>query len=198
MNTRKDNGPMPLKLTPGKMPRDGKWDRGRVAFLCVRVFLGGVFLYAALQKIVSPGDFSRAIDNYRILPDALVNMTAVVLPWIELLTGICLVSGLLLRGAVFLCTLFLLIFFSALIFNMARGLNMDCGCFGSAGQPGEAVSMWWTMARDGTFLCLSVFLFIRVLSGETAREDGHALPLEEDPAAAHRDTEAPDPEETDG
>ena len=99
----------------------------------LRFFLGGIFLYASWDKILHPEAFAEAIYNYRILPDFLINFSALVLPWLELFLGICIISGLWLPGAVFLVNLLMAIFFGALIFNLARGLNVQCGCFGTGG-----------------------------------------------------------------
>ncbi len=159
---------------------DPKWRRAGIGFPAVRLLLGGIFLYAGIQKILDPGVFAHAIHNYRILPEGLINVTAVALPWIEALVGACLLLGLLLPGAAVLSVLFLLIFFSALIFNLARGLNIDCGCFGSAGHAGRTGSMAWTLVRDGGLLCLSCYLLFRVFRTGTPRESGPLHPKEND------------------
>jgi len=61
--------------------------------LIARLFLGRVFIYASVDKIFHPDDIARAVYNYQILPDGLINLTALVLPWLELLLGICLLTG---------------------------------------------------------------------------------------------------------
>ena len=66
--------------------------------LIARLFLGGVFIYASVDKILHPDDFAHAVYNYQILPNGLINLTALVLPWLELLLGICLLTGVWLPG----------------------------------------------------------------------------------------------------
>ncbi|MBW2000497.1 MAG: DoxX family membrane protein, partial [Deltaproteobacteria bacterium] len=86
-----------------------------------RLFLGAVFVHASLDKIHDPEAFAKAVYNYQILPDLLVNIVAIVLPWLELVVGIFLITGLLLPGSVFLAKALMLVFFGAILFNMARG-----------------------------------------------------------------------------
>ncbi len=130
----------------------------------IRLLLGALFIYASIHKIVDPESFAVSIYNYKILPFGLINITAVVLPWLELLIGICLVFRLWYLGALFLVDLLLLIFFSALIFSFIRGIDIDCGCFAAAGEGRLAVSMAWYLMRDGLLLFLGLFLFFRVYS----------------------------------
>ena len=61
--------------------------------ICLRIFLGGIFLWASWDKIVSPEAFTRIIGNYQLLPEALVPLVAIMLPWTEAICGICLVAG---------------------------------------------------------------------------------------------------------
>jgi uncharacterized membrane protein YphA (DoxX/SURF4 family) len=95
----------------------------------VRLILGTVFIVAGVDKILHPLAFAKSIDNYQILPDTLVNFAAMILPWIELALGSLLIAGVWLPGTVVLVNLLLGAFFAALIYNLARGLNVDCGCF---------------------------------------------------------------------
>jgi uncharacterized membrane protein YphA (DoxX/SURF4 family) len=118
-----------------------------------RWFLGGVFLYASYDKILHPQAFAQAIFNYQILPDAAVNLTALVLPWLESLLGLCLLVGFWLPGATALSTLMLTVFLGALAFNQWRGLDVYCGCFSTQGPAGTADL--GTLARDIGFLLLS-------------------------------------------
>jgi uncharacterized membrane protein YphA (DoxX/SURF4 family) len=119
--------------------------------------LGGVFILASLQKIYHPLSFAKTISNYQILPDKLVNFTAIVLPWVELILGSLLTLGKWLPGAVTLANLLLFVFFSSLVFNAMRGLNIDCGCFftGTA----EKASIVRYLIRDAFFLLLGGYLW---------------------------------------
>ena len=138
-----------------------RYKPGTLAF-GARLALGVIFVYASIDKILNPTAFAQAVYNYRILPDLLINLTAIILPWMELLLGLCLILGLWLPGAVFLCTILLATFFGALLFNTARGLHIDCGCFSKTdGTPSE-ISMAWYVIRDGAFLLLALYLSFHV------------------------------------
>jgi uncharacterized membrane protein YphA (DoxX/SURF4 family) len=131
-----------------------------VVFHGLRLFLGAVFLYASYDKILHPQAFAQAIYNYQILPAVAVNLAALVLPWLELLLGLCLVAGFWLPGATALSTSMLTVFMAALIFNQIRGLDVHCGCFSTDSSEGPAG--WWTVVRDAAFLFISAGLTIRV------------------------------------
>lgn len=89
----------------------GPWGASGILALCARIFLGAVFIYASIDKIIHPEAFAKAIFNYQILPEALINLTAILLPWLELVMGVLLVLGIWQQGAVFLANV-LLGFFS--------------------------------------------------------------------------------------
>ena len=94
-----------------------------------RVVLGIVFVYASIDKIINPIDFSNAIDNYHITPIQLNNIAALIIPWIELVIGICLLAGVFLKGASMI-SICLLIFFIFIISQaLVRGIDLHCGCF---------------------------------------------------------------------
>lgn len=125
-----------------------------------RLILGGVFLYAGLEKILHPAAFADTIFNYRILPEILTPFAAVVLPWLEVFVGLALFLGVWLPGAVFLCNLLLVIFLGALVFNLSRGLNVHCGCFGTTSREGSHEPMVWYLARDAVFFIPAFYLFM--------------------------------------
>lgn len=102
----------------------------RVQLAC-RLIIGGIFIYASADKIINPRSFAQAVANYKILPGPLINSVALFLPWFELICGTCLVLGFFKRTVSILLTGLLALFISALIFNLARGLDINCGCFGS-------------------------------------------------------------------
>ncbi len=91
--------------------------------------LGGVFIYASIDKITHQHAFAYIIYNYHLLPEILVHITAITMPWLEIVAGVCVVTGVFKRtGAVILGGL-LLVFAVAISYNLARGLKFDCGCF---------------------------------------------------------------------
>ena len=94
-----------------------------------RIILGVVFIYASLEKIQNPGGFAQAIYNYRMVPDSLINIMAIVLPWLELICGILIIIGVFVRGSALLIGAMLAVFIIALSSALMRGLDISCGCF---------------------------------------------------------------------
>ncbi|MCJ8501342.1 MauE/DoxX family redox-associated membrane protein [Desulfatitalea alkaliphila] len=125
-----------------------------------RFFLGLLWIYASYDKILNPEAFAYAVYNYQVLPDGGINLTALVLPWVELLMGICLLVGFWLPGAALLSTLLLAGFAGALLFNLYRGLDVQCGCFST--QAGGDPAGYPTVLRDLSFLAVSVYLMVMV------------------------------------
>jgi uncharacterized membrane protein YphA (DoxX/SURF4 family) len=106
-----------------------------------RLALGGIFVYASLDKIAHPGEFARIIANYAILPGFLVTLPALALPWVELVAGLCLVAGLWPRSSALLLSLLLLLFSAALGVNALRGVSMSCGCFSTSAAGTEKATV---------------------------------------------------------
>jgi uncharacterized membrane protein YphA (DoxX/SURF4 family) len=143
----------PGPATPSRAPNHLRW---RV--LAARLILAGIFIYASLDKIAHPAAFANDVYNYQILPDALINLTALMLPWLELFLGLCLLTGIWLPGAVLTVNGLLIVFLAALIFNLGRGLDVNCGCF-STGSDTPAMSTGWYLLRDVVFSAMGAFLF---------------------------------------
>jgi cobalt-zinc-cadmium efflux system protein len=142
----------------------------RMPFLFwVRLLVGVIFIAASIDKILHPAAFAQMVYNYQILPDAFINLTAIVLPWVELVLGSLLVVGLWIPGSVVLANLLFLAFFGSLLFNLARGLNIHCGCFSSSTQ-GNPLTTWY-LIRDAVFLLLGGYLFYGVFL-KRGREEG--------------------------
>jgi len=140
----------------------------RLARIVARLILAGIFIYASLDKIAHPAAFAKDVYNYQILPDALINLTALVLPWLELFLGLCLLVGIWLPGAVLTVNGLMVAFLAALVFNLARGLDINCGCF-STGSEAPAMSAGWYLLRDMGFFAVGVFLFYAVFLTELRR-----------------------------
>ena len=95
----------------------------------VQIALGVIFVAASLPKIVDPPSFAHMIYNYKILPWALINPMALIMPWIELLCGLALILGIWKGTARTIIAALLLTFIAAIGINLARGNAIDCGCF---------------------------------------------------------------------
>lgn len=128
-----------------------------VVDLLFRWGVGAIFVYAGVQKIIDPAGFARTIFGYGILPGELVNLVAIVLPWVEVLAGGALLAGVWPVSASWVISGLLLLFMAAIVFNIARGYTFDCGCFGSGSDPAG----WATVWRDGAMLvpAVGVMLF---------------------------------------
>lgn len=122
-----------------------------------RIILGLIFLYACYDKLLYPQAFAEVIYNYQVLPDGLVNITAILLPWVELVLGLSLILNVWIPGAAVLGNLLLLAFFAALLFNLYRGMDVSCGCFSTT--PGDKSAGYLTVFRDLSFLFVSGYLF---------------------------------------
>jgi uncharacterized membrane protein YphA (DoxX/SURF4 family) len=144
-----------------------KWSRWEIAFLAARIILGGIFVYASVDKILHPAAFAKTIFNYQVLPDALTNLAAIFLPWLELILGACLIAGIWMPGATLIANLLLITFTGALAFNLARGLDIHCGCFTTSAEAG--VSNAWYVLRDILFLGVGGFIFYWTFISEKRR-----------------------------
>ena len=103
----------------------------RFVFL-LRLILGSVFIYASIDKIFHPDDFAEILYNYKLLPDTLIYVPALFLPWVELIAGSFLIAGVCPRGSSFIINSLLILFIAAISVNLIRGLDFDCGCFTTA------------------------------------------------------------------
>jgi len=128
--------------------------------LISRLILGAVFIYASLDKIMNPDDFAKAIGNYHVLPFGLENLLALVLPWVELLTGLCLIIGVMVDGATVLIILMNIIFIFAISQALARGISIECGCFSVSSKGGENIGLQ-TIIRDIGYLLLAYVVYYR-------------------------------------
>ena len=100
--------------------------------LFLRIVLGGLFIYAGWLKLFDMQGFMKDTGHYRILPHDLLPITAIILPAIEVITGICLILGLLMDGALTITTGLIVVFLIAIESAIIRKLDIYCGCFGTS------------------------------------------------------------------
>jgi uncharacterized membrane protein YphA (DoxX/SURF4 family) len=100
--------------------------------LLLRLLLALIFIFAAIEKIAVPGNFSVSISNYKLLPAEFINVPAIIIPWIELMSSLLLLLGISVKENSAIITFLLIVFTTAIIISLFRGLNIDCGCFGTA------------------------------------------------------------------
>jgi len=105
--------------------------RNRTLLVVFRLALGGLFVYAGVVKVLDPLDFAQNIRNYRLVGQSLSFMAAVVLPWLEILAGAALAAGIWKRASALIISGLLVFFIVLTLVTIARGLDVDCGCFGA-------------------------------------------------------------------
>jgi uncharacterized membrane protein YphA (DoxX/SURF4 family) len=128
--------------------------------LLARLILGGVLFIAGYLKIGTPDKSQMAVRAYEILPNSIANTLGLVLPFIEILIGALLILGSLTRAMATLGGFTMLIFIIAISQAWARGLNIDCGCFGGGGavEPGQTKYLQ-EILRDAGLVFLAAYLF---------------------------------------
>ncbi len=115
---------------------------GLLVLLC-RLIVGGVFIYASLDKLTHPQAFATVIHNYHLVPYALLHPVALLLPMVEFVLGSALVVGVGRRGAALLAALLTLVFMGGIASALSRGLDISCGCFNTAGGHAVGLSLLW-------------------------------------------------------
>jgi len=123
----------------------------------LRVAVGALFVWAALGKLQNPQQFAQDIANYRVLPAAFVAPAAATLPGVEIVIGLALVLGGWPRAAGLVAAGLLAVFAVAVASALARGINLECGCFGGTRE----IATWWTFARDVALFGAAGFVALR-------------------------------------
>jgi len=126
--------------------------------LVSRWILGLTFIYASYNKILFPADFAKIIYGYDLFPHALINLIAIILPFLELVAALALISGVYPRSAVSIINVLLAAFIILLSINLIRGHEFDCGCF-TVQYSGNKVSSHTTIIRDIFYLALGLQVF---------------------------------------
>jgi putative oxidoreductase len=121
-----------------------------------RWVLGITFIYASYYKILSPTDFAKMVYGYNLFPEVLINLIAIFLPFLELISGLSLLLGIYPRSAALIINGLLLAFIILLTINIIRGHEFDCGCF-SARETGSPKMM---VVRDVIYLILGLQVFM--------------------------------------
>ena len=107
------------------------WSAKQTAALFGRLIVGGLFIYAAVSKIADPVKFTDEVRAYELAPIIVTNLIAIILPWLEIFAGTLLIVGLWRAEARLIILLMLLGFTFGKISVEARGMDINCGCWGS-------------------------------------------------------------------
>ena len=139
------------KFTSGKY---GSWFG-----LLSRLILGGVLFAAGWLKIFTPAKSQMAVRAYEVLPIGLANFLGIALPWLEIGFGVLLIIGVAVRLSAIVGGGLMLLFIAAISQAWARGLSIDCGCFGGGGavEPGETKYLS-EILRDTGLALLALYL----------------------------------------
>ena len=125
--------------------------RNKPILFLFRLIVGGVFIYAGILKIIDPLGFAQNILNYKVVPSGPSLLVALVLPWMEVLAGFGLVAGLFKRTCAQIISLMLVGFIVLVAITMIRGLDVDCGCFGTFSRKAD----WRLIIEDAILLFMA-------------------------------------------
>lgn len=126
--------------------------------LLARLVTGAVWLWAGVAKLTDPYASAQAVRAYELLPHQLADLVGHLLPAVETVIGLALLLGVLTRGAAAVSALLFIAFIIGIASVWARGITIDCGCFGGGGYDPDAASSYpWEIARDAALLVLSGF-----------------------------------------
>ncbi len=126
----------------------------------VRLFLGAVWIWASVSKLSEPRTFLIAVRAYDATPEWLSKAIAYGLPVLELIVGILLVLGLVTRVAAAVSGVLFLVFLIGLIQASARGIKLECGCFGGGGATEGTTTYTLDILRDVGLLVLAAYLIV--------------------------------------
>ena len=124
-----------------------------------RLVLGGVFLVAGVLKAIDPQSSVTAVRAYQLLPTSLATIVGWGLPFAEIALGLLLLAGIATRTVAAAAGILLVIFIAGVVSAAARGLSIDCGCFGGGGEVApDQTEYGIELVRDACLLLLAVWL----------------------------------------
>lgn len=146
-----------------------RWADSPIPLLIARLILGGLFVYMGVHKIGDPVAFMKQIHLYDMLPTSpgiYLNATAIVLPWIEVVSGVCLLLGVLIRGSALVQAVMLATFTPAILLRALAVMHetgqpftqiaFDCGC-----GAGEVIIWKKLLENTGLFVLALIAIFSR-------------------------------------
>ena len=128
--------------------------RNRHFLLLLRLIVGGLFIWAAVTKIAEPLSFAQDVKNYRLVGQTISFFTAIILPWIELIAALCLITGVFPRSSALLISGLLVFFILLVAITIIRGIDVDCGCFGTFSRKAD----FKLILEDSLWLAMSLIL----------------------------------------
>jgi len=128
--------------------------KNKYFLLLLRLIVGGIFIWAAISKIADPLTFAQDVKNYRLVGQTLSFLTAIILPWTELIAGLCLIIGVYPRSSALLISGLLIFFILLVAITIIRGIDVECGCFGTFSRKADL----WLILEDFLWLSISLIL----------------------------------------
>jgi putative oxidoreductase len=126
--------------------------------LAARVALGGMFAFAAYNKLANPQEFAFSVKAFKILPDHLAVLATFVLPWLEMICGVLLIGGVWTRAAALVGVGQLALFIGGIISVLERGLNVKCGCFGKYDLFCSGPLGWCNVGQNAMFVAIGLVI----------------------------------------
>jgi putative oxidoreductase len=121
------------------------------------LLFGGVFVYAGVMKLRDPHLFLMDVRSFDLLPDPYAAWLALSLPWLEIIAGLAVITGIAKRGGLLLLNLCLIAFFIAILSAWQRGIDIQCGCFGATDATANYAELF---IRDGILLAMGITLLL--------------------------------------
>jgi uncharacterized membrane protein YphA (DoxX/SURF4 family) len=157
----------------------------------LRLLLAGVLATAGALKLPEPASSVRAVRAYQLLPESIVPTVGYVLPLLEIAVALLLLLGLATRLAATVAGLLMVAFIIGIASAAARGLSIDCGCFGGGGQVAAGATRYTQeILRDVGLLLAAGFLVLWPASRyslDHTPELGHATAVDHTPEELHDD-----------
>jgi uncharacterized membrane protein YphA (DoxX/SURF4 family) len=144
-----------------------------------RLAVALLFIYTGYTKVLDPATFVKEVRTYTLMPLVLSNAAALILPWVEIIAGLSLITGVWRREARLLLAAMLVVFIVA----KAAGHQGDCGCVPAHSFIKPLFEGWMGFVTNGVLLIL---LLVEVLLQRLRRKAApETLPsTEQEPASA--------------
>ena len=139
---------------------------GFYAVIAARLLLGGLLVYTGYIKLLDLPKFAEDVSNFKMMPLPLNRVTAIVLPWNELVVGCLLILGIWSRAAALASLFFFTVFAIAVTSAIARNLNIECGCLGHADASKVGLA---TLAKDAVGLALAGFVYFATVPAKVSK-----------------------------
>ncbi|MDZ7724955.1 MAG: MauE/DoxX family redox-associated membrane protein [candidate division KSB1 bacterium] len=94
------------------------------------------------------------IENYRLIPPLVIKLTAIVLPWLELVCAVLLILNRWVRPTALILIGLNIVFMAAISSALIRGLDIECGCFSGDSNVGVM-----RLVEDAVLLAAAVLLY---------------------------------------